>query len=139
MILPGGRPIRPVLVALLLEGLERREHVVDVELHLLLCSSLSSPPTMLPDRAWWGPCEARQPERTPDPRMARRRRGQGKGRPCETTGPCAETTGAGEGAPLRDVRARAGQGWRGGERSGGMVPPLWMVGAGGGEDGGAAA
>jgi hypothetical protein len=43
------------LVALLLEGLERREHVVDVELHLLLCSSLSSPPTMLPDRAWWGP------------------------------------------------------------------------------------
>jgi hypothetical protein len=39
------------LVALLLEGLERREHVVNVELHLLLCSSLSSPPTMLPDRA----------------------------------------------------------------------------------------
>jgi hypothetical protein len=48
--------------------------------HLLLCSSLA--------RRW----------------------GQGKGRPCETTDPCAdlgskdgvETTGAGEGAPLRD-------------------------------------
>jgi hypothetical protein len=50
MILLGGRPIHPALVALLLEGLERREHVVDVELHLLLHSYPSLPPTMLPDR-----------------------------------------------------------------------------------------
>jgi hypothetical protein len=43
VLLPGGLPDRPALVALLLEGLERHEHVVDVELHLLLCSTPSPP------------------------------------------------------------------------------------------------
>jgi hypothetical protein len=44
VLLPRGWPERPALVALLLEGLKRHEHVVDVELHLLLQSS-PSPPT----------------------------------------------------------------------------------------------
>jgi hypothetical protein len=73
VLLPGGRPGRPALVALLLllEGLERREHVAGVELHLLRRRSSPPPPSHhAPRPPRWDPGEASRANHGPESESA---------------------------------------------------------------------
>jgi hypothetical protein len=67
VLLPRGWPDRSILVALLLlEGLERHEHVAGVELHLLRRSFPPPPAHHAPRPSQWDHGDTRRLERTPD-------------------------------------------------------------------------
>jgi hypothetical protein len=107
-----------------LQARQSNERIMSGRLRRMLSFTSSSAPPLRDDGPLRGDdggrgrgalARRRALARTPDPSMARRRREQGKGRPCETTGPCAETTSpcettlAGEGAPRTCALAGGGE------------------------------